>query len=240
MSRQENRSDQVEVMKTGDTLEDEKLPVEQRGHAWFRKVFNKQVAEIALYPKGRDGVDIRLQTDRVNLRIKLLTPIILRRFPDGQYELLIGETHKSGYSLGDHMDILLRYWLTPDSSITYIGLYFEAGRSRYLMVNNLDCAIRSGKYSHEEQLIIAMKSYGIKKVFSVKQYFPDLENGNPNIEVDEKKAIDVDNWIKAIDDVLRANYIVGLAILFNWTNQEMLRFKLTGELPEWKLPAYNK
>lgn len=208
-------------------------PIMERGHEWFKNEFEQRIANVPRYPLDDDTASIRFKTDSVNLCPDLFTAAILQIFPNDRYELLIGERDEPGYHWGDHKKILEMYNLYDNILTTYNAFYFEAGGKRYLMVSNLECITLYGNKSYMEKLAVAMHDYEIKSVFSVVDGLYESY-----LDPSKETTIDVGDYLAAMDAILRDNYISRIAMQFAWTNFEMLRFRMTNELPQCKRPSY--
>ena len=209
-------------------------PTAERPHEWFTALFEERVAKIPPYPEYDHSAVAHFRTDKVDLVPERLAAVVLKLFPHMRFELLIGERDKPGYHWGDHEKILDLHHLCDDFISTFNSFYFEAKGNRYLMVNGLDYATHYGCETDMVELTRSMEDYSINTIFSLGLNFVDFE-----IDPD-RDMIHVGDYLSAMDEVLRANYIAGLAEEFGWTNFEMLRFKAVGELPEWKPPAWRE
>lgn len=165
-----------------------------------------------------------------------MTAVVLRSFPYDRYELLVGHDMMSGYALYDHNLILKFYGADDTRETTSSAIYFEVQSKRYLIVTNLKSVIGSDHDKTKTQKFAqAMDEYQISTVFASASRVSDKE---PHLSTEKEDAVVVGNFVKAYDNLVRDSYISGLAQQFGWTNNEMMRFRLSGETPEWKPPSY--
>lgn len=215
------------------------IPFDNRSHSWFKNTFEKNLSTILPFPSQEISYEAqRFQTTNVDLLPEKLTAVVLRSFPTDRYELLVGDEMWSGYRFLDHNRILESYGTNDDMETTFSAIYFEAQTKRYLIVTNLECVTGFDHNKTKTQKFAqAMGEYQISTIFTSSSGALDWE---PHLSPKAEDIIEVGNFVQAYDNLVRDSYISGLAQQFGWTNNEMIRYRLSNELPEWKPPAYRQ
>lgn len=214
-------------MKEGLPYQDESaLPLAQRGSGWFITNFEQKMASLDPYGDEKKFATIYFGTDAVKLIPDKLVAAIVHYFNDGRFEILLAKKQASGYSLGDHDQILEEFNLPHRSDGNFWSILFEAAETRYV--------ISGGVFSRNNTHIIdTLLKYKINKLYSI-----DLKRGSYVLNPRSETTISIDNCVNAADILISDDWKAGIAQKYGWTNSEWLRFKMVGEVPEWKRPRY--
>ncbi|MCL4366138.1 hypothetical protein M1437_02830 [Patescibacteria group bacterium] len=191
---------------------------QEKDSLWYQARFEAAMSRAAVGLKP-----IHPKIDFAGIKPDFYTSIILRRFEDNRFELLIDKDPNKEYKWGDHTDILDQYKIADDYTKTSNGFLFTSQSQRYLMLNVLGGVFANDKQRRSLKGIAElMLRYKVMQLFSIRITTEGYRMEQTFIPIDAKM----------VDEMLFNGWTSDMARYHNWTNFEWLRFRLAMQIPE--------
>jgi hypothetical protein len=208
----------------------EGIPVEERLNSRFCvEQFEENIGKL---PR-RDDDDYEFQLDDISLKPVKVTSVNLVRIEDNRFELLLAKQPRSGYAMKDHLTICNNNGIHYEMEKVLSGLFFETeDEKRYLIVVNIEILIDFYWFEDADKALAILDTldrYHIETIFT---------NGKDPAEIDQwyiDKAYIMKGNYEAVDKLIFDDWTSNMAIELGWTNNELLRFRLTREVPKRKV-----